>query len=134
MEIITGRRQLTEEQWRDLSRKVNLNFGDGSRRIENEGASLSAGQRKKLLILKLMLRSEEASVIVLDEVMAGLDGATRQVYLEYLGGLAAGRKKIIFVIEHSLEGTLAFDRTLYLEGGRISIEEKRTGPERSLGH
>lgn len=134
VEIITGRRQLTEEQWRDLSRKVNLNFGDGSRRIENEGASLSAGQRKKLLILKLMLRSEEASVIVLDEVMAGLDGATRQVYLEYLGGLAAGRKKIIFVIEHSLEGTLAFDRTLYLEGGRISIEEKRTGPERSLGH
>ena len=87
--------------------------------IENEGASLSAGQRKKLLILKLLLRSEIASVIVLDEVMAGLDDATRRVYLEELRQLAAGQDKMIFVIEHSLEGALAFVRTLYLEGGRI---------------
>ena len=51
--------------------------------------------------------------------MAGLDDATRRVYLEELRQLAAGQDKMIFVIEHSLEGALAFDRTLYLEGGRI---------------
>ena len=119
VELVTGREPLDETQWRKLTEKVNLNSMDGERMIENEGASLSAGQRKKLLILKLLLRSEIASVIVLDEVMAGLDDATRRVYLEELRQLAAGQDKMIFVIEHSLEGALAFDRTLYLEGGRI---------------
>lgn len=119
VELVTGREPLEETQWRKLTEKVNLNSMDGERMIENEGASLSAGQRKKLLILKLLLRSETASVIVLDEVMAGLDDATRRVYLEELRQLAARQDKMIFVIEHSLEGALAFDRTLYLEGGRI---------------
>lgn len=32
------------------------------RAIENEGKSLSVGQRKKLLIMKMLLRIEEASV------------------------------------------------------------------------
>ncbi len=42
------------------------------RAIENEGKSLSVGQRE-LLIMKMLLRIEEASVLIVDEIEAGLD-------------------------------------------------------------
>lgn len=87
--------------------------------IENSGLSLSAGQRKKLLLSKLLLRYEKASVIILDEVEAGLDRSMVQKYRELLGSMFAKRDKIVLMIAHSMNEGLPFMRTMHFEEGRI---------------
>ena len=52
-----------------------------SRAICENGNSLSVGQRKKLLVLKMMLKVKDSSILILDELTAGLDAeTTRQVF------------------------------------------------------
>lgn len=46
--------------------------------ITDSGKNLSNGQRKKLLMIKLLLYCKEASVILIDEIDAGLDIKTRE--------------------------------------------------------
>lgn len=87
--------------------------------IENGGLSLSAGQRKKLLLSKLLLRYERASVIILDEVEAGLDRSMVQKYMELLESMFAKRDKIFLMIAHSIDDDLPSMRTMHFEQGRI---------------
>lgn len=87
--------------------------------IENGGLSLSAGQRKKLLLTKLLLRYERASVIILDEVEAGLDRSMVQKYMELLESMFAKRDKIFLMIAHSIDDDLPSMRTMHFEQGRI---------------
>ena len=68
------------------------------RAIENEGKSLSVGQRKKLLIMKMLLRIEEASVLIVDEIEAGLDQETREKYEQLLNFIAKKKNKLIIVV------------------------------------
>lgn len=49
------------------------------------------GQRKKLLIMKMLLRIEEASVLIVDEIEAGLDQKTREKYEQLLNLIAKRR-------------------------------------------
>lgn len=87
--------------------------------IENGGLSLSAGQRKKLLLSKLLLRYERASVIILDEVEAGLDRSMVQKYMELLGSMFAKQDKIFLMIAHGIDDGLPSMRTMHFEQGRI---------------
>lgn len=89
--------------------------------IENNGLSLSAGQRKRLLISKLLVRYEKASVIILDEAEAGLDKAMVQKYVELLRGMFAGRDKIMIMVAHNMDSELAFERTFQFEDGELFI-------------
>lgn len=82
------------------------------REIEGEGNSLSVGQRKKLLILKMLIRQSEASVIILDELQAGLDQHTRAVFGRYLDELLQTGDKIVLMIEHDAEAAGTCGRTL----------------------
>lgn len=64
LQIMSGK-TLSDADCQRLLRMLDL--PDDGRRIEGNGASLSVGQRKKLGLLKLMGRVDQASVIVLDE-------------------------------------------------------------------
>ena len=89
--------------------------------IENNGLSLSGGQRKRLLLSKLLVRCEKASVIILDEVEAGLDQGMVQKYVELLRGMFAGQSKIVLMVTHQdMEGALTFDRTFCFEDGALT--------------
>lgn len=119
LEIISGSafdREKTEEilRWTALDRE---DFA-----IENNGLSLSGGQRKKLLLSKLLLRCEKASVIILDEVEAGLDQAMVQKYAELLRGMFAERGKIFMVVAHQLDGGLIFDKTFRFADGKLTVK------------
>lgn len=85
---------------------------DLERKMEKEGLSLSVGQRKKLLILKLLLRAEKASVLILDEIEAGLDQKARRVFERYLNECRETSGKIILMIEHDVKNELRFDQTV----------------------
>lgn len=109
--VITSH-EVSEGQYQKLREYVNL-CEDG-RVIQGNGASLSVGQRKKLLLMKFMLRAGEASVIILDELTAGLDVETTKSVYEFVKEVAAGKGKIVILVDHGLgEGqmemkTLAF--------------------------
>lgn len=107
---LVGERPLGETEAEMLFRQLEIK--DGDRKIENNGLTLSMGQRKKLLLLKLMLRWEKASVIILDELEAGLDEKTRKLYITFLSKLFQDRKKTVLVIEHESNAELTFDRVI----------------------
>lgn len=88
--------------------------------IENNGLSLSAGQRKKLLLSKLLLRWEKASVIILDEPEAGLDRVMFQKYIDFLRHMFAAHNKIIIMAAHGIDSELPFDRILHFEDGKMT--------------
>lgn len=73
-----------------------------SRKIAGNGSSLSLGQRKKLLIIKMLLRQDDASVIILDEVTAGLDAKTTNLFYDQVARLAQQSNKIILLVDHNL--------------------------------
>lgn len=92
--------------------------------ITNNGLSLSAGQRKKLLLSKLLLCWENASVIILDEPEAGLDKVMFQKYIDFLRRMFAAHNKIIITIAHTIDSELPFDRILHFEGGKMTEVQK----------
>jgi ATP-binding cassette subfamily B protein len=110
VELIAGR-VVDACEYGQLLDFVNL---EGVQSIENSGANLSGGQRKKLLLLKFLLRYQTASVIILDEVFAGLDKATAQRFQEFLQNQHHFSNKIVIIIEHT-------DITAILNAEKVTI-------------
>lgn len=104
--------------------------GDG-REISGNGSSLSVGQRKKLLILKMMLRKEDASVIILDEVTAGLDAQTTDLFYKQMEDLAKLKRTIILLVDHTLEDRPFVNKKLHFAEGNC---EMISVPNKSFNH
>ena len=87
------------EQVIDQGRKLfGIDYFD--RKIEKEGQSLSVGQRKKVLLMKLMLRLSDASLVILDEIGAGLDIETKKQLKQFLKEYVIDAGKMLILIEH----------------------------------
>ena len=84
--------------------------------VEEGGASLSGGQRKRLAVAQALLR--EAPVTVLDEPTEGLDAKAAGALAAAVRTRLAGRTLIW--ISHRPEGLEAFDEIWRLEGGRVT--------------
>lgn len=95
-ELIAGR-ALSEGEFSALSAEAGIDFEN---KIEHGGLNLSGGQRKKLLFLKFLLRKDEASLIIVDEILAGLDVRTAESFALALAAEKV-RDKIILAVEHS---------------------------------
>ena len=76
---------------------------------ENE---LSGGEKKKVLLSKLMTLEENVSLILIDEVDAELDTETRDKFYSHLNNLASKQDKIILVIQHNDASQLNFNKTI----------------------
>lgn len=116
---ITGRDIPREEYHRLLAA---LSLPDDDREIIGNGSSLSVGQRKKLLILKMLLRQEDASVIILDEVTAGLDAQATDCFYRHVDELAGRGNKIILLIDHTLDGRPFINKHLHFSQGACTPE------------
>lgn len=90
--------------------------------IENNGQSLSAGQQKKLLLMKLLLRIETSSVIILDEVEAGLDQPTKQRYYDFINQSCRDLNKIFIVISYEKNADfISFNKEVQIINGKMFI-------------
>ena len=98
-------------RWTELDQEETI--------IGNNGLSLSGGQRKRLLISKLLLRYEKASVIILDEAEAGMDRAMVQKYEELLKDIFNGHEKIMIMVAHNMDAGLPFTKELTFEEGKL---------------
>ncbi len=95
---------------------LGLSEADMERTIEELGMSLSGGQRRKLLLSKLMLMYDKAPIIIIDEIENDLDKNTRQLWRQFTQKLYDERDKhIIFYISHDYDGEGFCTRTFNLK-------------------
>lgn len=119
LEVMSGK-SLSQEQYMHLASFVD--FLEDKRKITENGLSLSVGQRKKLLFMQLLLRCAEASVIIMDELTAGLDGETTRKFNQYLEDLAKQQDKILILVDHASGENLPVTRQLIFEDGCLQEE------------
>jgi subfamily B ATP-binding cassette protein MsbA len=94
-------------------------FPDGyDQEIGERGVTLSAGQRQRMAIGRVML--ERPRVLILDEASASLDAESEQLVQDALERLMEGRTTL--VIAHRLSTVIRADRILVLDEGRIQAE------------
>lgn len=92
-----------------------VHFDNRITEVRQNGHSLSGGQRKKLLMMKLLLRYKLASVIILDEIEAGLDAETKDIILRLEQEILSKQKDcIIFKISHETNKTDFYTNTIEL--------------------
>ena len=72
--------------------------------------------------MQLLLRCAEASVIIMDEVTAGLDGETTGKFNQYLEDLAKQQDKILILVDHGSGENLPVTRQLFFEDGCLQEE------------
>jgi subfamily B ATP-binding cassette protein HlyB/CyaB len=83
--------------------------------INENGKNLSTGQRKKILIMRALL--SEAEVIILDEVLSGIDLGSRQK-IEAL--IESTNDRTFIIISHEPIRNLAFDRNIIMTNGLLT--------------
>ena len=83
------------------------------KKIEENGATLSGGEKKKLLMLKWLL-NPSTSFVILDEIDAGLDDETKVVLKDLEKELLKDRKKIVMKISHIDEDMDGYDQIIRL--------------------
>jgi ABC-type multidrug transport system fused ATPase/permease subunit len=71
---------------------------DLTKEIENNGLNLSLGQRKKILLVKLLYSYENSNLIILDEIFAGLDINTKNELIKFIDEKLSD--KIIIIVDH----------------------------------
>ncbi|WP_028354982.1 thiol reductant ABC exporter subunit CydC [Bordetella petrii] len=87
--------------------------------VGETGASLSAGQARRLCLARALL--SPAPVLALDEPTAGLDMATQEAFFRDLAGAARGRTVIL--VTHASLPPDTVDRCLRLRGGRLAAAD-----------
>lgn len=84
-------------------------------RIGETTPPLSAGQRQKLAIARLILK--DPSILILDEATANLDAASEVEVMETLRGLFTGRT--VIMIAHKLTALPGVDHVIVLNQGQV---------------
>lgn len=80
--------------------------------LDENGASLSGGQARRLMLARAALR--DASVLLLDEPLSGLDPAARRIVANAITNIAGGRTTL--VVHHGDLNELSPDYQLDLTG------------------
>jgi len=94
-----------------------LALADGYDTVLGErGASVSGGQARRLAIARAIVR--DASVLILDEPMTGLEPGSEATVQQALDRLMAGRTCV--TLTHDLATCAGADRVLVLEHGRLA--------------
>lgn len=108
---LTSHRIIDKNELVRLFNDLDLNV-DIDTAIDTLASNLSGGQRKKLQIARILL-SKDKSVIIIDEVDAGLDTESKKIYEEAINGIAASKNKIMIMIQHT-NNNIRYNKELYL--------------------
>lgn len=104
-------RDLKDEEINRLRQKVK--FTSEIETIEQNGATLSGGEKKKLLMLKWLMKPD-CSLVILDEIDAGLDDETKTILKELENELLKDKEKIVMKISHIDTDDRGYDQIVRL--------------------
>ncbi|GHD23868.1 thiol reductant ABC exporter subunit CydC [Streptomyces galbus] len=119
--LLLARPDATDGDLREAARRARLldwieSLAEGwDTFVGGDGATLSGGQRRRLLLARALLA--DPPVLVLDEPTEGLDPDTAAAVLADV--LDATRGRTTLLVTHEQSGLAAADETVVLEGGRI---------------
>ncbi len=122
--IMTARHGAFEPWWhvyeaadRDRARELAERMGLGDQ-VDQPFGTLSAGERRRTSIARALMPDPE--ILVLDEPMASLDLAARELLLADLETLAReARPRVVVLVSHHLEEVPdGFGHALVMAGGR----------------
>lgn len=82
--------------------------------ITEQGRNLSTGQRKKILLLRAFL--SDAELIIIDEVLSGVDKESKEKIEAYINK----SDRAFIVISHEPVENIRFDKILQLKNGVVS--------------
>ncbi len=85
--------------------------------------SLSGGQRQRVLIARALV--QDASVLLLDEPLAGVDPASAETINTLFADLAAEGRTVL-VSSHDVEGARTFDAVLCVNGEQVAYGDPAT--------
>lgn len=83
--------------------------------INENGKNLSTGQRKKILIMRALL--SEAELIILDEVLSGIDLGSREKIETLIDSM---NDRTFILISHEPVRSITFDRSFIMTNGELS--------------
>jgi ATP-binding cassette subfamily B protein len=112
----------------DLARALRLSVADEviarldkglETQVGDRGVTLSGGQRQRMCLARAILSG--ADILVLDDATSALDAATERRAIANIRALRSqgGAPPTMLIVSSRLSTTLAADRVLMLEGGRI---------------
>lgn len=87
--------------------------------LHEDGGGLSGGQARRLMLARAALL--DASILILDEPLAGLDPESRALVSAAVRSIAAGRTTL--VVSHGPSHELDPDLVLHLEDGAVAAEQ-----------
>lgn len=108
-------KNVEEEDLITYCKMLNLGKDSLQKQIENYGENLSNGERKKIQIIRLLVVEKDVNLIILDEVMAGLDVETKNILIDHLTKEDSLKNKIIIMIEHDNNLKLPYTQVINLE-------------------
>jgi len=94
-----------------ISNPEGLNYA-----INENGSNLSTGQRKKILLMRALLSGAE--IIILDEVLSGIDQDSRMIIEQTL----TDSNKTILVISHEATENIKFNKLYQLIDGKLNLK------------
>lgn len=111
---IISHKQISQSEYESYAKKINLT--KSSDVIFDNGKTFSGGEKKKAIIMKLLARKSDVSVILLDEIEAGLDKKTQQILDETEKELLEHKEDyIILKISHgNMKNKELYNKTIEL--------------------
>jgi ABC-type multidrug transport system fused ATPase/permease subunit len=89
----------------------------GSLDTDTENLSLSVGQQQLVCLARAILHKKESNILVLDEAMSAVDGATEKLMVAALEKEFANHT--VLSVVHRLDTVRKYDTLVVLDQGRI---------------
>jgi len=100
--------------------KINNFFGhDLKRKVGNNGAKLSGGQRQLLYILRHIIQPSR-KIMILDEPTVSLDQNSKNYFLDLLNNVS---DKTLIIITHDNDILKIMNRIIFLDKGKITSDK-----------
>ncbi len=128
-----GREEFSEQSARDILVAVGLEEllveGDGKKGgsspfVEQGGANLSLGQKKRLALARGLLKRSD--IIVIDEPTAGLDAENANRAMQTIRKLC--KDQFVIIVSHTRDVMDYCDRLFLVQGGQVQETTASKGP------
>ena len=92
---IISHKEIKEDSFKSYQSRVNLSKDYNI--IKDNGKYLSGGEKKKFILMKLLARLEDVSIILLDEVESNLDKESKTIMDEIEKEILFNKEKYILI-------------------------------------